>query len=205
MRLSRRKLLAGAAGLAGVAAGAVGFYEVFDLLPRLRRAASPRLPEAVPGPLDPELRSTLLAAVATLVISSTGPAEGTEPLAPYRHMLESRSEGLPGYRELYRRFERAADREAAATGAPSFAQASETVRREVLATLCPAGRIARLRAGLTDPDRARFRLYLAREILDLYAATDAWVVLGYEAAPGTPRGLAAYTRPPAGADPGNGR
>jgi hypothetical protein len=41
---------------------------------------------------------------------------------------------------------------------------------------------------------------VVREILDLYAATGAWRVLGFGPPPGLPRGLGAYTRAPEGAE-----
>jgi hypothetical protein len=195
-KITRRRFLYGAASLAAAAAGGAGLLHGRRLLPRLRRAASPRLPDAAPGPLSRRLRTTLLAAVEALLPAADGAAGRPRAVAPYAGMLAARAEEIAGYRELYRRFAAAADRRAAAAGAPSFAAAPRPLRRRVLADLCPAGRLARLRLGLTDPDRARFRLYLVQEVLDLYAATGAWRALGYAAHPGEVRGLDAYTGPP---------
>jgi len=203
--ITRRKLLLGAATLTGAAAGGVGLLRARGLLPWLRRTASPGLSNAAPGPLAAPLRETLLAAVEALLAAAeatAGPLKDDPQAAasfdarPYAEMLRSRAEGIAGYRQLYRRFAAAADRRAAEAGAPSFAAAPPALRRRLLADLCPPGRLARLRLGLTDADRARFRLYVVQEILDLYAATGAWTALGYAAPPGVPRGLDAYTGPP---------
>lgn len=196
MEITRRKVLIGSAGLAGAAAVAgAGVQGARELLPRLRRIASPALPDAAPGPLPPRLRATLLAAVETLLDGADAGDADSE------RMLESRAETIPGYLEVYRRFARQADARAEAEGAGSFADASPALRREILADLCPAGRLARLRAGLSGADgadRARFRVYLTREVLLLYAASGAWTALGYGAAPGSARDLESYTGAPPG-------
>jgi hypothetical protein len=42
----------------------------------------------------------------------------------------------------------------------------------------------------------QFRNYVLLEVLALFCQTDAWVALGYEAWPGTPRGLETYREAP---------
>lgn len=202
MEITRRKVLLGSAGLAGAAAVAgAGIEGARELLPRLRRIASPALPDAAPGPLPPRLRATLLAAVETLLDGADPAAERGAGVADYERMLESRAETVPGYLEVYRRFTREADARAEADGAGSFADAPPARRREILAELCPASRLGRLRAGLSGAagaDRARFRVYLTREVLLLYAASGAWTALGCGAPPGSARDLESYTGPPPG-------
>jgi len=206
--ITRRKLLIGTAAGAGVLGLAgLGAHGARELIPRLRAIATPSLPTGTPGPLPPDDRRVLRAAAAALIHHSPGashPSAGApsdEQLSASERMLESRARNLPGYRELYGRFVRALEARGAAltprdASSTSFAALSVAHRREILADLCPPGRLARLRTGLTDPDRTRFRLYVVREILDLYAATGAWLVLGFGPPPGLPRGLAAYTRAP---------
>jgi hypothetical protein len=196
--ITRRKLLVGAAATVAAAAGGAGLYHGRDLVAWLRRVATPALPQAPPGPLPPPVLSTLLAAVEALLATAPGPPAARDP-RPYADLLRSRAESVAGYRELYRRFAAAVDRRAAGTGAPSFAAAPLEQRRRFLAELCPPGRLARLRLGWSDPDRARFRLHVVQEILGLYAATGAWLALGYAAYPGQARGLDAYTGPPGSA------
>lgn len=198
MTITRRRLLIGtAAGVGIVGLAGLGARGARELVPRLRKVATPGLPAGSPGPLPAGELRVLLAAAAALVTrpdrtgagSADNPPEGRE-LAPYRRMFDARARDLPGYRELYARFARVVDRPT------SFAALPIHRRREILSDLCPPGRLARLHTGFTDPDRTRFRLYVIREILDLYAATDAWRELGFGPPPGLPRGLAAYTRAP---------
>jgi len=192
VEITRRNALIGAAagvGLVGLAG--LGLQERRALVGRLRTVATPALPAGAPGAL-PEADLALLLATADALLG------GPRDLAPYRRMFEARSRSLPGYRELYRRLGRALERRAARERATSFVTLPVQRRQEILSDLCPPGRLARLRTGLTDPDRTRFRLYVVREVLDLYAATGAWRTLEFGPPPGLPRGLDAYTRPPAG-------
>ena len=197
MKLTRRVVIAGTAVAAASASMAgLGWAGLRELYPRLRKLASPELPDGAPGPLSGSLRRTLLAVVESLLPGSHGVSESAPD--PYLRLLEVRAETIPGYRELYRRFERSANGMAREAGSESFVNASLEHRREILESLCPAGRLGRLTAGLVEPDRARFRLYLAREILELWQATGAWPALGFGTPPGRPRGLRRYTRAPAG-------
>src|SRR5262249_62395582 len=71
---------------------------------------------------------------------------------------------------------------------------------------------ARAEAAVPGPWLRRLRGYdwqlyerhILREVLELFAATDAWLLLGYDAWPGTPRGLDRYRRRRVGA-PGRRR
>lgn len=202
MRITRRNVLigfaagAGAVGLAGLGAGGAR-----EILPRLRAVATPRLPDGAPGPLTTRQRRILLATAEALLTRTSGRAAGSprpDDLAPYERLFDARARQLRGYRTLYERFAAAVGREARERAGSDFVTLPAHRRQEILADLCPAGRLARLRTGLTAPDRTRFRLYVVREILDLYAATGAWRVLGFGLPAGLPRGLDAYTRPPEG-------
>lgn len=188
MAISRRTMLRGSLAAAGVAAAGAGVLVVREgpglasaLRERARRAASPRLPPAPPGPLEPETLQALLAAAGAWVGRA---AERPQ----YAELYRSRAASLSGYLRLYRRF---ADRLG-----PRFAGLSRDERLAAVADLAPPGRLARLRLGLAGDERLLFRRYVAVETLALYAATDAWTALGYAAWPGTPRGLSSYTRPP---------
>jgi len=204
VEITRRKILiATAVGVGGAGIATLAPRGVREIVPRLRAVATPDLPKAAVGPLPPEHRTTLLATAGALIGRSV-PAGGEdaepepEALEPYRRMFEARSRSLRGYRELYGRFARSLEGRATAAGATAFATLPPWRRLEMVTDLCPPGRLARLRTGLTDPDRTRFRLYIVREILDLYSATGAWWALGFGPPPGIPRGLTGYTRPPEG-------
>lgn len=189
MPLSRRSLLRAGLVAAGAAAGWGGFVAlregpetVASWRARLREAASPALPPAPTGPLDEGTLDALLAAAGAWVGDAAG-----EPR--YAALYRSRAESLPGYLRLYRRFvERLG---------PGFAAQTRDERLAAVTDLAPPGRLARVRLGLAGDERLLFRRFVALETLTLYAATDAWTALGYAAWPGTPRGLEAYTRPPA--------
>lgn len=192
MPVSRRTLLKGGAVAAGAAAAWGGIEAIPGFTRRwldaLRRAADPELPEAPPGPLDTATLATLLAAARALV--------GDAARRPqYGELLRSRAEAVAGYRRLYRRF---AARLEAEAGPGGLGNLPEGEARRIVARLAPPGRLRRLRLGLAEDERGLFRSRVVLELLGLYAATDAWIALGYDAWPGTPRGLEVYTRPAEG-------
>lgn len=196
MQVSRRSLVGGALAGAGLAAGTAlvrGVPGPGGLRRMLRRAASPELPEAEPGPLDAPTLQTLLAVARALV-------GGAADRPSYAQLFRSRAEELPGYRRLYRRLDqRLAHQSVGPGGSTEAFQALPPERaRQVVTRLAPPGRLARLTLGFAGDERALFRRYVTLEILELYAATDAWIALGYTGWPGRPRGLRVYRRPPPG-------
>jgi len=56
----------------------------------------------------------------------------------------------------------------------------------------------RLRRIAFARDEARFARHVVREVFRRFARTDAWVLAGYDAWPGTPRGLARRGAPEQG-------
>ena len=102
-----------------------------------------------------------------------------------------RSENLSGYRSLYERFAVVVDRAAKKSRKPDFASCDMEVRREILQRFTPS-----TYALVFERDGLRFEKYIFRQILDLFSRTDAWILLGYESWPGTPRGLDTYTKAP---------
>jgi hypothetical protein len=185
MRPSRRAFLAAAAAAALGFLGAVREFE--------RRLASPLLSRTPPGPLTASQVRTLLAAAS---------AVAGQPLreAHYAAFFRWRVEHLPGHRRLYASFCATVDRAAARTDGRAFAACDATMRRRILE---PAFRTrARARASAPWLDRllgrewVLFDRHIVSEALALFAATDAWLALGYEAWPGTPRGFDRYRRPP---------
>ena len=63
--------------------------------------------------------------------------------------------------------------------------------------LSELSRLEKARIGVQDGHKFAFVKYIFMETLAVFAATDAWLSLGYETWPGTPRGLETYRqRPP---------
>lgn len=197
MRFTRRSVVGGTLAGAGLAAGGLlvrrvpGPNEVRRLA---RGAASPALPEAEPGPIEEATLHTLLAVARALV-------DGAARSPRYAELFRSRAERVPGYLRLYRRFARRLERESATSaGRPvAFEDLPPERARRLVDRLAPPGRLARLTLGLAGDERALFRARVSLEVLELYAATDAWTALGYGAWPGRPRGLRDYRQPPPGA------
>jgi hypothetical protein len=81
-----------------------------------------------------------------------------------------------------------------------FADCSWQMRQEILLKV-PQLRGAdtrwhTVRVAVLEREWLRFDRYIVRDILVLFLRTDAWTSLGYEAWPGTPRGLERYTQAP---------
>jgi hypothetical protein len=146
---------------------------------------------------DAELEA-LMAATVSLV--------GREiDLARYEDFFRWHAEHALGYRRLYSSFTAAVDRAAREAGAPKFAGAPEAIQtaalskaREVRVAINRDDKARALMFAMFDREWLLFERYVVREILTLFARTDAWVLSGYGAPPGLPRGLEAYRRAPEG-------
>jgi len=198
MKTTRRKLLQGVlAGLGALAAGGAGaYFWADDLYRRARRLYhGPPLPASPPGPLDEETADTLRAAAEALVGEA---GRSDRYLAPFRW----RADHVPGHLETYRRFAGFVDERARRQGAARFVALSTGGRRRLLSRWFPGGRMRHLVTGWMAPERRLLRRHVVREILAVYAATDAWVDLGYGGSPGEVRGLEAYRHPPPGTGEG---
>ena len=187
--LSRRRFLTIVSLVAGVsAAGAVqrwGIGQLTSLWSRIYGAlADPGLKDATKGLLGEGTFRALLATTEALV--------GTQvETSHYEAFFRWRSENLTGYRDLYERFAVVVDRAAKEARKPDFASCEMAVRREILQRMTP-----RTYALVFERDGLRFEKYIFQQILALFSRTDAWILLGYESWPGTPRGLDSYTKAP---------
>ena len=177
-RLSRRAVLQ-RISLAGgaIAAASVGAWRLIR-----RKAGPPPTPPPVgegAGPPSPATLATLLWFVEAVIGLPIDRAH-------YETFLRWRCEHLPGYRAMCDALAGALEQAAVARGQPSFAAAAPALQRsladEISASKAPA------LAGVAT---------LRRELLTLFAHTDAWVLSGYDGWPGVPRGFDAYRRAPA--------
>ncbi len=174
-KLSRRRLLWALAAVVLAAIAGWRFRSWFrgPAVAAYRRLAHPRLDPTPTGALDPATVAVLVATAEALVDM---PLDATR----YGEYFRWRAQHVPGYLTLYTEF---------ATGDPQFR------RRLIARARSGAGRVRKALDGVLRRDQLRYERYVLREILELFDATDAWVLLGYEDWPGLPRGLESYTRP----------
>lgn len=96
--------------------------------------------------------------------------------ARYAGFLAWRSNKIPGAKKSYEDAARKLDEAAKALGAASFSAAGKDRQTRVLERL----------------DKDESTTVARGDLLRVFAATDAWRVLGYDAYPASPRGLDAY-------------
>lgn len=198
MRLSRREFLkisAASAGLAGMAVG-FGYWQKTQVLVLAkgvyRKMANPGLRDSLSGPLPAETLKTLMATTEALVAS---PVEPTH----YQDFFNWRAANVPGYLDLYKGFSSTVNRVAEKINRRNFADHDPASRRKILVEMMTnnqRGKLGRAFRGVFDRNTVLFEPYVIEEILALFNATDAWVLLGYSTWPGTPRGLENYRKAP---------
>jgi hypothetical protein len=157
------------------------------------RLLSPELEDAPAGSLSTGALNTLL--VTTGVLAGV-PVQ----IAHYEDFFRWRAENLRGYKILYEQFAAALDRRARRSVGCDFVDCSRQMQQKMLEEL-PQLRSAntrwhRVRFTVFEREWLRFDQYIVHDILLLFLRTDAWTLLGYEAWPGTPRGLDLYTQAP---------
>jgi hypothetical protein len=157
------------------------------------RLRSPGLKDAPTGPLSVETLNALLATTTAL-------AGVPVQLAHYEDFFRWRAEHLRGYKALYEQFAAALGRRAKRTVGCAFVECSRQMQQKLLEERpqLRSGdtRWHRARVAVLEREWLRFDQYIVRDILLLFLKTDAWTSLGYEAWPGTPRGLERYTQAP---------
>ena len=146
--------------------------------------------DAAPGEIHEGAVRTLLAVTETV----TNP--GVE-LAHYEAFFRWRARTLPGHKALYERLAVVIDRDAQARAGRPFADCTGPDRAAVLGRLekLRRSRLRRALAAALDRDWLMLDVHCVQPVLDLFARTDAWVLLGYPAWPGTPRGFEFHEDP----------
>ena len=158
-----------------------------------RRLMFPVLEDAPTGVLNPLTLRVLLAMTETLT--------GTRvELSHYEDFFRWHAENRRGYKALYERFAVTLDQSARQAAGCNFVGCNENIRRKILEKASQVGSTTgiygKVRRRVLARDWVLFDQYIIRSILLVFARTDAWVLLGYESWPGTPRGLDRYTYPP---------
>ncbi len=190
MALSRRTFL-GAVSVSAAVAGAslVGVLRAARTV--ARRLGPPVVNDAATGELSVNQLRTLLAAAGAV-------AGAPIRQEHYAAFFRWRAAHARGHRRLYERFCAAVDRAARGLEGVAFAGCSLQAQNRILDRAFRA----RADAAVPGPWLRRLREYdwqlyerhILREVLALFAATDAWLLLGYDAWPGTPRGFDRYRR-----------
>ena len=169
---------------------AVGFRR--PLREAYHQLTDPALDPTPPGPLNDHALDTLLATAETFL---GYPVE----TAHYADFFRWHAETLPGFRTLYERFSATVNQSARRARGCEFARCEPAVRQMLLDPAFHVhhaqGRIDRVRVGVLEHEWRLFDLHIFRPIAALFANTDAWRLAGYDAWPGTPRGLERYTQP----------
>ena len=157
------------------------------------RLLSPDLEDVPTGQLSAGTLNTLLV--------TTGALAGVPvQMAHYEDFFRWRAENVRGYKTLYEQFAAALNRRARRSVGCDFVDCSRQMQQKLLEEL-PQVRSANTRwhiarVAVLEREWVRFDQYILRDILLLCLRTDAWTLLGYEAWPGTPRGLDRYTQAP---------
>jgi hypothetical protein len=161
-----------------------------------RRLPVPVLEDTPTGPLDVRAGKVLLAATEALVGT---PIE----LSHYEDFFRWRAENRRGYKALYEHFATILNQSARRSAGCDFTDCHQDAQHQVLDKAFQVrgatGTWDKIQIRVLDGDWLLFDTYIVREIFSLFAKTDAWVLLGYESWPGTPRGLERYTQAPGSA------
>jgi hypothetical protein len=157
------------------------------------RLLSPGLEDAPTGPLSVRSLNALL--VATRALAGV-PLE----ISHYEDFFRWRAENVGGYKALYEQFAAALNSRARRSVGCDFVDCSRQMQQKILEKVPQVRntdtRWDKMRVSVLERDWVLFDRYIVRDILLLFSKTDAWTLLGYEAWPGTPRGLDRYTQAP---------
>jgi len=170
MPLTRRSFVV----MAAVATVGVGFVGVNWIGRRLDRLGSlGTLPTPAP-PQTETLGDRAEAVLNSAVEALLGPDVDRDR---YMDCFRWRAENIDGLNANYAEFAEWADSQAMRAFSHAFDECTPDERRQVLDGDPPSRRVP-------------------QEILNFYALTDAWVAVGYDDWPGSPRGLDSYVRQP---------
>jgi hypothetical protein len=172
---------------AAAGAAAIGFVAVRFPYAALRERYYRLSTDTSPGPLGAGALRTLMAAAEALIGASFEHKH-------YEVFLSWRAANIPGHRGVYERLAAMLDRLAMAAGRKPFADLDIEARRRIVDALSRLRehRLHELWAAVFNRDRLLFGRHITQPVLALYARTDAWIHLGYDAWPGRARGVERY-------------
>jgi hypothetical protein len=193
--ITRRKFLK----IFAVAAGAVGsgIYvfsssgeSVISLLDRVKEGILlPEFREDETGALDDRTLNILLKTAEAVTFPSIDNKH-------YEDFYKWRSENLKGYRSLYINYALSTDIISQQKYGRTFLDCSIDDCASMISEMIPDGKLEKLRFSFFHREWILYYKYIFHETLSLFAATDAWKLLGYESWPGRARGLRRYRNLP---------
>jgi hypothetical protein len=144
-------------------------------------------PDQAPVDLPDSILRTLMAVTTTVT-------DGRIERGHYEDYFRWQSETRPGCAGLYARACALIDREAEDRGGASFADSASADRAAILSRLADIrhSRARRAMSVLSDRNWLVLEEHVVQPVLTLFAETDAWVLVGYPAWRGVPRGFAFY-------------
>ena len=114
----------------------------------------------------------------------------------YENYFRWRAENLKGYKSLYEQFTTTVNQIAQKLGESDFKNFDTVARLNILErafdTRNPINQWEKLKIRLFSKNWLLFDQYIIQEIFTIFANTDVWLVVGYEAWPDQPRGLERY-------------
>lgn len=148
------------------------------------------------GPLSTHSLQTLLSVTEALL----GPHIEKSHYADFFRWY---AENVRGYKVFYVRFTEILDQLGKQSGTCDFVDCDATAKNRILEKIFPFDRtLGRIWATIFERELLRVERYFKKPVLELFAKTDAWILLGYTSWPGMPRGLDKYTQAPLNAESG---
>ena len=184
--VTRRRFLVAGATVAGCSVGTLLLLRAFHGHPEKPSALPPKpvdwrtLP---PSALSETELDTLMAAVRALV--------EVKDTDHYAVAFQWRAMNLPGERGVYGAFVNAVDARARMFGGGGFVSVERATQQRIIEQLVFLSR---------GEQAALFYSQVVLLIFAKYLATDFWIDQGYEAWPGSPRGLVSHLSPAPGDD-----
>lgn len=155
------------------------------------------IPSAPPGSLKENTLQALMATTEALL------EDKVQNKGVYEKFFHWHAENIPGYNQLYEKFLTIVNQEAKKVSDRNFAEIDIGTRHKILdrMAMIPASRILplkmeNLRLTILEKNKWYFDKFIVREIFQLFARTDALILIGYESWRTQPRGLDNYRLAP---------
>jgi hypothetical protein len=154
------------------------------------------LEPAPTGELTPQTLKTLRATTAAIL------QDRPSGMSHYEDFFRWRAEHVQGYNQLYDTFAATLDKLTKKASNRAFIDVDVAQQRQILdqaISVHPSRlpyQLETLRVTLFEKDQWFFDEYIIRQIFQVYARTDALILVGYESWRSQPRGLENYRKPP---------
>ncbi|MDJ0620977.1 MAG: hypothetical protein QNJ63_30280 [Calothrix sp. MO_192.B10] len=151
------------------------------------------LPDAAPGSLKASTLQSLMATTEALL------EDKLQNKSVYEKFFQWHAKKVPGYHELYEKFATILNQEAKKVSSRNFPEVDIATRRKIIdrVAMIPASsalplKVENFRLTILERNKWYFDKFIVREIFQLFARTDALILIGYECWRTQPRGLNNY-------------